>query len=74
MLNMMPLQESTILDDPEAPEQFADIPACMDGEEESKEYASDSQQNVTSATLCDDLEQLLETGYAELIRTGIADA
>jgi hypothetical protein len=25
---------------------------------------------VTSATICDDLEQLLETGYAELIRTG----
>lgn len=31
--------------------------------------SSDAKQNMTSATLCEDLEQLLETGYAELIRT-----
>ena len=29
--------------------------------------------NVTSTTFCDDLEQLLETGYAELIKTGFGD-
>ena len=29
--------------------------------------------NVTSTTLCEDLEQLLETGYAELIKTGLGD-
>lgn len=74
MLDMMPLQESTILEDQEVPQQELDdqnIPALADGEEESK---NNSLQNVTSTTLCDDLEQLLETGYAELIRTGITDA
>ena len=73
MLDMMPLQESTILEDQEVPQQLAEEA------EENKENASDSRmdsqqtQMLTSATLCDDLEQLLETGYAELIRTGIVD-
>ena len=29
---------------------------------------------MTSATFCEDLEKLLETGYAELIRTGMENA
>lgn len=38
--------------------------------EESKMSDSfDQLNNVTSATLVEDLEQLLDSGYAELIRT-----
>ena len=47
------------------------VPGFVDGDEENKE--EESSQNVTNATICDDLEQLLETGYAELIRTGFGD-
>jgi len=56
ILNQMPLKESIIRP------HSGDIAQAFEERtaEERKEYT----------TLCDDLEKLLETGYAELIRTG----
>ena len=75
MMDMMPLQESTIL--PVAEDSGATSfddnmnHPIDDGDEEQKESDEATEHNLTSATFCEDLEKLLETGYAELIRTGM---
>lgn len=77
MLNMMmPLQESAILEPKiDTDSQAAackSVPAVGCGQEEEKQAEGAQHQNKTSASFCDELEKLLETGYAELIRTGVA--
>lgn len=75
---MVPLQESAILEQPteDAGEDsqataFNDYTILEETKTNGDQAATkQSRQNsINNETLCEDLEKLLETGYAELIRT-----
>ena len=61
MADLMPEQESTILT-----YQENNVIDADEQIEESKEVEASEEKMLSSAAICNDLEILLETGYAQL--------